>query len=60
MFTCDDCGKQFEDFRKGGYVQNLKTHCPECVGVKTFTVNVNGMVKHTTFKNAMSALKGLR
>jgi hypothetical protein len=60
MFTCDDCGNKFKDFRNGGYIQNLKTHCPNCVGNKTFTVTVNGVTTQKTFSDAMAMLRGLK
>jgi hypothetical protein len=59
MFKCK-CGKSFKDFRNGGFIQNLIVHCPECAGNKTFTVNVNGAVKHTTFNEALTMIRGLK
>ena len=59
MFTCDICGATFKDFRNGGYVQNLITHCPACderPGIPV-TVIEEGQTRTIYTKSISEALK---
>ena len=54
MFKCNTCGKEFKNFRNGGFIKNLKVTCSDCGGNKTFAINIGGHITHTTFDNALN------
>jgi len=60
MFKCDICGTNFKDFKNGGYIKNLVTHCPKCSSNKEFTININGITIQTSFVSAMNTIKNLK